>query len=118
VSTLNKEEFTYLWYYVVNDVKTELGEKLRTPEREKDIRLIFNLLKIANEIRKAYRAYQTQQSEEPVEFVFSIRDTIRCARRLKKYGDAKSVVLETIIPKISSPLEKEIVKSIVERALD
>ncbi|GAB6065285.1 AAA family ATPase [Aquifex pyrophilus] len=116
LAPLNKEEFTYLWYYVVNDVKTELGEKLRTPERERDVRLLFELLKIANEIRKAYRAYQTQQSEEPVEFVFSIRDTIRCARRLKKYGDAKKVVIETIIPKISSPLEKEIVRSIVERA--
>ncbi len=115
LASLTKEEFTYLWYYVVNDVKTELGEKLKTPERERDIRLLFELLKIANEIRRAYRAYQTQQSEEPVEFVFSIRDTIRCARRLKKYGDAKKVVIETIIPKISSPLEKEIVRSIVER---
>lgn len=115
---LNKKEFTYLWYYVVNDVKTELGEKLRTPEREREVHLIFELLKIANEIRKAYRAYQTQQSEEPVEFVFSMRDTIRCARRLKKYGDAKSVILETIVPKISSPLEREIVRSIVERTLD
>jgi len=47
-----------------------------------------------------------------------MRDTIRCARRLKKYGDAKSVILETIIPKISSPLEREIVRSIVERTLD
>ena len=59
--------------------------------------------------------YQTQQSEEPVEFVFSIRDTIRCARRLRKYGSAKRAVEETIIPKISSPLEKEIVRSIIER---
>ncbi|AAC07771.1 AAA family ATPase [Aquifex aeolicus] len=117
LASLNKEEFTYLWYYVVNDVKTQLGEKLRTPERERDVKLLFDLLKIANEIRKAYRAYQTQQSEEPVEFVFSIRDTIRCARRLRKYGDAKTVVMETIIPKISSPLEKEIVKSIIERAV-
>ncbi|WP_461829496.1 AAA family ATPase [Aquifex sp.] len=117
LATLNKEEFTYLWYYVVNDVKTELGEKLNTPEREKEIRHLFELLKIANEIRKAYRAYQTQQSEEPVEFVFSIRDTIRCARRIKKFGDAKTTVIETIIPKISSPLEKEIVRSIVERVV-
>lgn len=115
VASLNKEEFTYLWYLVVNDVKTTKGEELRTPEREREINLLFELLKIANEIRKAYRAYQTQQSEEPVEFVFSIRDTIRCARRLEKFSDAKTTVIETIIPKISSPLEKEIVKSIIER---
>ena len=115
VASLNKEDFTYLWYLVVNDIHTERGQELKTPEREKEIALLFELLKIANEIRKAYRAYQTQQSEEPVEFVFSIRDTIRCARRLKKYGDAKKAVAESIIPKISSPLEKEIVRSIIER---
>ncbi len=116
LSKLGKEEFTYLWYLVVNGVVTEKGEKVRTPEREEEIRLLFDLLRIANEIRKAYRAYQTQQSEEPVDFVFSIRDTIRCARRLRKYGDAKKAVEETVIPKISSPLEKEIVRSIIERA--
>ncbi len=115
IAPLDKSDFTYLWYMVVNDVKTQRGEQLRTPEREREINLLFELLKIANEIRKAYRAYQTQQSEEPVEFVFSIRDTIRCARRLKKYGDAKTTVIESIIPKISSPLEKEIVRSIIER---
>jgi len=115
VAPLSKEEFTYLWYAVINDVPTDKGERLITPEREKEINLLFELLKIANEIRKAYRAYQTQSSEEPVEFVFSIRDTIRCARRLRKVPDAKKVVLDTIIPKISSPLEKEIVRSLVER---
>ncbi len=116
VAPLGKEDFTYLWYLVVNDVKTARGEELRTPEREREVKLLFELLKIANEIRKAYRAYQTQQSEEPVEFVFSIRYTIRCDRMLKKFGDAKTTILETIIPKISSPLDKEIVRSIVERS--
>ena len=116
VAPLSKEDFTYLWYAVVNGISTERGEALKTPEREEEINQLFELLKIANEIRKAYRAYQTQQSEEPVEFVFSIRDTIRCARRIKKYGSAKKTVIETIIPKISSPLEKEIVRSIIERA--
>ncbi len=115
VSQLSKEDFTYLWYLVVNDVRTQRAEELRSPEREREINLIFELLKIANEIRKAYRSYQTQQSEEPVEFVFSIRDTIRCARRLKRHKDAKATVIETIIPKISSPLEREIVRSIIER---
>ena len=116
LADLSREEFTYLWYLVVNDVRTERGEGLLTPEREREVQLLFDLLRIANEIRKAYRAYQTQQSEEPVEFVFSIRDTIRCARRLRKYGDARKAVEETVIPKISSPLEREIVRSIIERA--
>jgi len=116
LKNLGREDFTYLWYLVVNEVQTQRGKDLLTPERERDLQLLFEVLKIANEIRKAYRMYQTQQSEEPVEFVFSIRDTIRCARRLRKYRDAKKTVSETIIPKISSPLEKEIVRSIIERA--
>jgi len=87
--------------------------KLVTPERERKTEMLFELLRIANAIRKAYRSYQTQQSEEPVEFVFSIRDTVRCARRLEKYGDARKVVS---VPKISSPLEREIVQSIIESA--
>ncbi|QID33725.1 AAA family ATPase [Pampinifervens florentissimum] len=113
LSFLTLEEFIYLWHSVVNGLKTE---PLEGQERlEKSVWKVFELLKIANAIRKAYRAYQTQQSEEPVDFVFSIRDTIRCARRLDKYPSVKSLVLETILPKVGSPLEKEIIKSIVER---
>ncbi|WP_448583549.1 AAA family ATPase [Thermocrinis sp.] len=114
LSDLNNEDFTYLWYAVVNGVETERGLALKTPKREQQIRLIFELLEIANAIRKAYRDYQSQKSEEPVEFVFSIRDTIRCARRLEKYGSAKSVVIDTILPKVSSPLEREILRNIIE----
>ncbi len=117
VSNLSNREFTYLWYYVVNEVITEQGKEVLTDTKAREVKQLFELLKIANEVRVAYRAYQMQQSEEPVEFVFSIRDTIRCARRLNKYQNAKSVVIDTIIPKISSPLEKEIVRSIIERSV-
>ena len=99
---------------MINGVETEKGLELKTPKREHQINLIFELLKIANAIRKAYRDYQSQKSEEPVEFVFSIRDTIRCARRLERYGSAKAVVIDTILPKVSSPLEREIIRNIVE----
>lgn len=50
-----------------------------------------------------------------MEFVFSLRDSVRCARRLRRYRSAKRAVLETVIPKISSPLEKEIVADMIER---
>ncbi len=110
---LTLEEFIYLWHSVVNGIKTE---PLKGQEELEDILWkLFELLKIANAIRKAYRAYQTQQSEEPVDFVFSIRDTIRCARRLDRQPNVKGLVLENILPKVGSPLEREIIKSIVER---
>ncbi len=116
LSHLSLEEFVYLWHSVVNGIKTtplEVQEAL-----EESLWKVFELLKIANAIRKAYRAYQTQQSEEPVDFVFSIRDTIRCARRLDKHKNVKGLVLDTILPKVGSPLEKEIIKSLVERVLE
>ncbi|SHK58016.1 ATP-binding protein [Thermocrinis minervae] len=114
VSSLTKEDFVYLWYHVINGVPTERSTQVYTPEREKYARRIYEILKIANAIRKAYREYQTQQSEEPVELVFSIRDTIRCARRIVKYEDTKKLVLESMLPKVSSPLEREVIKSLVE----
>ncbi|MEJ5339122.1 MAG: AAA family ATPase [Aquificaceae bacterium] len=113
LSRLSLEEFLYLWHWVVNGLRVMPVEGQE--ELERHIWKIFELLKIANAIRSAYRSYQTQQSEEPVDFVFSIRDTIRCARRLNRYENVKSLVLETILPKVGSPLEKEIIKSIVER---
>ena len=115
LARLGAEDFLLLWNTLVNDLPTDRGERLRTPEREEEVRLLFELLKIASRIRTAYRLYQTQQSEEPVEFVFSLRDSVRCARRLRRYRSAKRAVLETVIPKISSSLEKEIVADMIER---
>lgn len=113
LSHLSLEEFVYLWHWVVNGLKVV---PIKGQEGlEVYVWKLFELLKIANAIRSAYRAYQTQQSEEPVDFVFSIRDTVRCARRLRRYESVKDLVLDTILPKVSSPLEKEVIKSIVER---
>ncbi len=113
LSLLSSEDFLYLWHHVVNGIKVK---KMEGIERlEEHVWKLFELIKIANAIRKAYRAYQAQQSEEPVDFVFSIRDTIRCARRLNRYSDVKALVMESILPKVSSPLEREILKSIIER---
>ena len=106
LSELSNEEFVYLWYALINQVETPQAKRLINPTRERHIYLLFDLLKIANRIR----------SEEPVEFVFSIRDTIRCARRLERYNSAQRVVIETILPKVSSPLEREILKNIIESA--
>jgi hypothetical protein len=116
LSELSNEEFVYLWYALINQVETPKAKRLINPTRERHINLLFDLLKIANRIRKAYRDYQSQRSEEPVEFVFSIRDTIRCARRLERFNSAQRVVIETILPKVSSPLEREILKNIIESA--
>jgi hypothetical protein len=116
LSELSNEEFVYLWYALINQVETPQAKRLINPTRERHIYLLFDLLKIANRIRKAYRDYQSQRSEEPVEFVFSIRDTIRCARRLERHNSAQRVVIETILPKVSSPLEREILKNLIENA--
>ncbi len=112
LSSLSLEEFVYLWYGIVNGVGSVRDREVY----EAHIWKLFELLKLANTIRKAYRAYQMQQSEEPVDFVFSIRDTIRCARRLSRYESVKALVLDTVLTKVSSPLEKEIIKSLVEKA--
>ena len=113
LSSLSSEDFLYLWHWTVNHIRIKPVEGQE--QLEEYVWKIFELLKIANAIRKAYRAYQMQQSEEPVDFVFSIRDTIRCARRLSRYANVKELVMDTILPKVSSPLEKEILRSLIER---
>ncbi len=113
LSLIDSEDFFYAWHWVINGLRVKPIKGLE--KIEEALWKLFELIKIANQVRKAYRAYQSQQSEEPVDFVFSIRDTIRCARRLNKYSKVKDLVMDTILPKVSSPLEREILKSIIER---
>lgn len=115
ICMLNKEDFVYLWYFLVNNIETERAKNIYTKDREKKIKDLFEIVKIANAIRSAYRAYQSQTSEEPVDFVFSIRDSIRCTRRLKDFESPKDIVIKTVLPKISNSLERKIIEDIIER---
>jgi hypothetical protein len=80
---LTKEDFIYLWYDKINGINHDKAINV-SEITIRNLYKIFELLKIASSIRRAYRDYQSGQSEEAIDFVFSMRDTIRCARKLTK----------------------------------
>ncbi|MCS7084414.1 MAG: AAA family ATPase, partial [Aquificaceae bacterium] len=112
---LKNEEFVKLWHSRINNIN--LGSNF-TKEQENRVYELFAILKVASALRKAHRAYQSQQSEEPVQVIFSIRDSMRCARRLGKFKDLRTLLYETISSKASSPLEREIIKNIIDSELN
>lgn len=113
--SLTKEDFIYLWYDKINGISHD--KIINVSEITiKNLYKIFELLKIASSIRKAYRDYQSGQSEEAIDFVFSMRDTIRCARKLNDSDNVKEVVKSTILPKVSNLFERKSVETLIDDA--
>ena len=82
------------------------------------------VVEMANKIREAYRAYHEGKSDEPIKFVFSLRESVECAFELphveltaeeKKKGmtRAKKAVQEVILPKIPLGEERTYLQSLI-----
>jgi ATPase family associated with various cellular activities (AAA). len=112
---LTKEDFIYLWYDKINGINHDKAINI-SEITIKNLYKIFELLKIASSIRRAYRDYQSGQSEEAIDFVFSMRDTIRCARKLNESDNVKEVVKSTILPKVSNLFERKSVETLIDDA--
>jgi len=70
---LKDDEFAKLWNYVVNGDTSGGGDQFmdKKKEREALCKRILIVIKTANKIREAYKAFRTGQSADIVEFVFS-----------------------------------------------
>ena len=112
---LTKEDFIYLWYDKINGINHDKAINV-SEITIKNLYKIFELLKIASSIRRAYRDYQSGQSEEAIDFVFSMRDTIRCARKLNESDNVKEIVKSTILPKVSNLFERKSVETLIDDA--
>jgi len=112
---LVKEDFIYLWYDKINGISSDKVINV-SDITIKNLYKIFELLKIASSVRRAYRDYQSGQSEEAIDFVFSMRDTIRCARRLNDNDNVKEIVKATILPKVSNLFERKSIETLIEDA--
>jgi len=107
---LKSEDFYLTWHKVVNKVDFDIEV---SKDRERIITDLMKLLGIIDRIRYHYKLYQSNKSEEPVNYVFSIRDSIRCVRKWVKGLDIRSAVKETVIPKIGNLYEREIMDNII-----
>lgn len=115
---LSEREFQALWDDIVNSkniIDTRLAEAL-TVDRRNRILDIKEIVEIANKVREAYRAYYEGRLDDPIKFVFSLRESVEAAYELP-YSDptndernvgmtrAKKAVQEVVLPKI--PLGEE-----------
>lgn len=108
---LDLDDFLLLWDNVVNDKSDPLVADILTADRKERIEDLKEIVEMANRIREAYRAYYEGKSDDPIKFVFSLRESIEAAYELddieltdkeKEQGitRAKKAVQEVILPKI------------------
>lgn len=108
---LDQNDFLMLWDNIVNDKSDPLVADFLTADRKERIGDLKEIVDMANRIREAYRAYYEGKSDDPIKFVFSLRESIEAAYELddieltdkeKEQGitRAKKAVQEVILPKI------------------
>lgn len=108
---LDQNEFQLLWDNVVNGKSDPRAADFLTTDRQESIEDLKEIVTLANKIREAYRAYYEGKSDEPIKFVFSLRESVEAAYELadveltekEKYQGmtrAKKAVQEVILPKI------------------
>ena len=113
---LNQQEFQILWDTEINGKADPRAADLINSSRKERLDEVKEIVELANKIRQAYKAYHEGKSDEPIKFVFSLRESVECGYELadaevtseeKRKGvtKAKKAVKEVILPKI--PLGEE-----------
>jgi hypothetical protein len=121
---LDEREFQMLWDSVVNRREDPRATELLTSDSKERIEDVKEVVELANKIREAYRAYHEGKSDEPIKFVFSLRESVECVCELpyveltaeeKKKGmtRAKKAVQEVILLKIPLGEERTYLQSLV-----
>lgn len=114
LKTLSSTEFAQLWDHKINKIAGNGADMFDTPERAKAIDNLNHVVKIANKMRQAYRAFQTNEPEAEVfEFVFSLRESQDIIAELAESGSVKEAVSEVVLPKISDPEQRKRAQSII-----
>lgn len=111
---LSDAEFLIVWDYAVNNDAGNGGDKYITPERAQDCAKLLVIIRSAQKIREAYRAFRTGESAEPIEFVFSMRETIDIATELIDNDNVKDAIKDVILPKVSDHLERKALNTIID----
>jgi MoxR-like ATPase len=121
---LDPKEFQLVWDNVVNGKTDPRAADLLTTIRKEKIEDVKEIVSIANKIREAYRAYHEGKSDDPIKFVFSLRESVEAAYEIadveltekeKQQGmtRAKKAVQEVIIPKIPVGEERTYLSTLI-----
>ena len=120
-----QSEFYTMWDHVINRRTDNGGDRLITPEREALIRSFAHAIKIANRLREAYFAYQTDPSAASLDFVYSLRESMAVAFDLTSeelaglQPDAlgrktAEIVKDVVLPKVSAADEKARAEAVID----
>ncbi len=111
---VTQEEFQKMWDYVVNNDLSNGADKLLNTERKDSIKKLQHIIKTANKIREAYRAFRTGKSNDIIEFVFSLRESVAITSELNHTKDVTQAIKDVVLPKIGDPSEKAKIQTIIE----
>lgn len=116
---LKQGEFKTAWDYVVNRDTTNGGDMLlqANPNLEKDIRRLYDSIRVANRLREMYRAYQVGESNEPMDFTTSLREMVNIALRMNHAQNVKDVARRVILPKIGDRRQRVMVDQTINAVL-
>lgn len=119
LSTLTQKEFKLCWQYLINkDTANGAGNILDgNPDLEPDIRRVYDVVRVANGLRRMYEAYQVGESNEPMDFPTSLREVIDIVLEMNHKKGVGDIMKRVIVPKIDDRRQKKIVGDTIDAIL-
>lgn len=119
LETLQQKEFKKAWEYVINRDTTNGADRLlqANPNLEKDIKRLYDGIRVANRLRDMYQAYQVGESNEPMDFTTSLREMVNIALRMNHAQNVKDVAKRVILPKIGDRRQRVMVDQTINAVL-
>lgn len=118
--SMKEADFKTVWEHVFHDIPA--GADIINAGMEKILIAFKVIVQVANDIRRQFRATQSEAGVDDgseVSFIFSIRESIECAKEIDDAADlyesgealASHVLEEVVMPKISSPEERTFIRA-------
>lgn len=119
LENLQQREFKLAWDHIINRDTTNGGDMLlkANPNLEKDIRRLYDAIRVANRLRGMYQAYQVGESNEPMDFTTSLREMVNIALRLNHAQNVRDVASRVILPKIGDRRQRVMVDQTIKAVL-
>lgn len=116
---LKQKEFRQCWDYVINRDTTNGADTILQgdPNIEKDIRRVYDVIRVANRLREMYSAYQTGDSNEPMDFPTSLREVTDIVMEMNHRQGVKPMIKRVIVPKIDDRRQKRLVEQTIDAVL-
>ncbi|MFA5933437.1 MAG: AAA family ATPase [Microgenomates group bacterium] len=119
LESLQQKEFKQAWDYIINRDTTNGGDMLlkANANLEKDVRRLYDAIRVANDLRRMYQAYQVGESNEPMDFTTSLREMVNIALRMNHAANVKDVCKRVILPKIGDRRQRILVDHTIDSIL-